>query len=285
MKRTILVILMMLFSIALAGCSNDTEAAETTEATQAAETSTVVKADWDYENFDLQLYENDIKATLTEEELEFISERFEIEFKNNEEHNLVAGTKKGEDSYYCTCFYPVLKQMRENMYALYYTDDKGAIYKLKEPHYKAMEYEGNLNYDYFFDEKTEVIEENQAYAYIYFRETGEIKVYERRKATDVYNLPEESIYAGFSYWVGHIFRSGDDVYAFTKKEEIVPIAHGVQAVIEADYELTSDAWSQPLFLMNDGTLKAYCNWKVEKEGWKTDDPRLLEEVVYEGGWH
>ena len=79
-------------------------------------------------------------------------------------------------------------------------------------------------------------------------------------------LPEGSVYRGYSYWAGFIFQSEDKVYSVFQPRAImntILIAEGVDTVIATDYMLTSDAWSNPLFLMKDGSLKGYITWEKE----------------------
>lgn len=79
-------------------------------------------------------------------------------------------------------------------------------------------------------------------------------------------LPAGSEYKGYSYWAGFIFQHEDKVYsvlAYQEEKEITLVAEGVKTVIATDQVLTSDAWSNPLFLMEDGTLKGYITWDVE----------------------
>ena len=115
-----------------------------------------------------------------------------------------------------------------------------------------------------------------------------VSVYSFGSCSETYTVPEGSVYAGFSAWEGHIFRSGTDVYALrldmynhdSEIGEMVVLAHGVKEVIMANYRYNDDAWSQPLLLMEDGTVKVYQTW----DDGPTDDPSNLKDPVYEGGW-
>ncbi|MBR6504224.1 MAG: lipoprotein [Clostridia bacterium] len=84
------------------------------------------------------------------------------------------------------------------------------------------------------------------------------------KVTRSQVVPEGATYCGYSRWAGFIFKLGDEVYAVFQdraEEELKKIADGVKTVIATDFRLTSDAWSNPLFLMEDGSLKGYITWE------------------------
>ena len=87
-------------------------------------------------------------------------------------------------------------------------------------------------------------------------------------------IDSEAIYCGISEMTGFIFRKGDTVYSvdFDLTEQKT-IATGVKFVIDTDYAHNSDGWSQPLFLMEDGSVKAYIRWEEELVG-----------PIYEGGY-
>ena len=97
-------------------------------------------------------------------------------------------------------------------------------------------------------------------------------------------LPFGAVYTGYSFWEGYIFRVDNDVYAMKLEEQKltgVKIATGVKSVIAADYRLNSDAWSNPLFVMADGSLKGYCSWG-DRENPLSE--KNLQEPQYEGGY-
>ena len=79
-------------------------------------------------------------------------------------------------------------------------------------------------------------------------------------------LPINSRYVGYSFWAGFIFQAEDrvfSVFAYNEEEPVVLISENVDVVIATDIKLTSDAWSNPLFLMKDGSLKGYITWEDE----------------------
>ena len=112
----------------------------------------------------------------------------------------------------------------------------------------------------------------------YSQSTGELKIWEYGKVVKTYKLPMNSIYCGYSEFEGYIFRESGNVYSAggISKYDVEPIAHGVKFVIQTDYKLGSDPWCQPLFLMNDGSVKAYCSW--EGDGAPDNESRLVDIV-------
>lgn len=128
-----------------------------------------------------------------------------------------------------------------------------------------------------------------SYVATYEAKTGKFSVWNFEEVISQQMVPENSVYAGFSFWEGYIFRCGTDVYAvrdygcYSQKTEVCVIAHDVETVISADFAMGSDDWSQPLFLMTDGTVKGYCSWYAEDDA-PVDDPSHLKELRYEGGY-
>ena len=97
-------------------------------------------------------------------------------------------------------------------------------------------------------------------------------------------LPEGALFGGYSFWYGFLFRDDTDVYAVDldgytqeygpKDPEFKLLVSGVKMILEADYKLNSDAWSNPLLLMEDGRVVAYCDWGGDS----------LHPITYEGGY-
>lgn len=100
-------------------------------------------------------------------------------------------------------------------------------------------------------------------------------------------VPEGATYTGYSFWEGAIFRVGSDVYVVSnfqykaQNNGVHVIAHKVKEVIIADYYLNDEAYSNPLFLMEDGSIKAYSS--LEGGGELDDESRLVTPEV-EGGF-
>lgn len=105
--------------------------------------------------------------------------------------------------------------------------------------------------------------------------------------SEQFKVPTGAVYAGYSFWEGYIFRHNTDVYSVfdgfgDDTIKVHPIAHNVQMVLSTDYSLTSDSWSQPLFLMTDGTIKSYVGWSGNQD--VSDDVSHLVEVSKDGGY-
>ncbi len=139
----------------------------------------------------------------------------------------------------------------------------------------------------------EIIRSERGFAVVHNEKNNQITFWSLGEMICQHDLPENSVYCGFSDWVGYLFRAGTDVYALAdfgtiqanSKDmcTIKPIAHNVQMVIDADYYMGSDDWAQPLFLMTDGTVKGYCDW-VGDEDAPSDDPSHLYDIRHEGGY-
>jgi len=152
-----------------------------------------------------------------------------------------------------------------------------------------------IGYNVHLREKMKYIDSNERYSVAI--EDDKIQLWEFGVKKAGAKLPENAHYVGYGYWEGYLFRSGNEVYSVQLKEkekesedsgsipEIVVerIAQGVEYVIAADYKLNSDAWEQPLFYMNDGTVKAYCDWAGEENSPRDDKSHLIS-IQYEGGY-
>lgn len=190
------------------------------------------------------------------------------------------------------CYFPAIFE-GTNGIELWYTDSNGVL--------RAIALEGkltnNLTWNVFGDahhmlESNETILTNCGYfETVYNSQTGEISVWEHGVKIREHIIPKNSIYAGFSSNEGFIFRSGSDVYAVrdyccgTDIYEVRVIAHNVEFVITADYEADDPSeFSQPLFLMKDGTVKCYCTFYSE-DGTPVDDEDNLIDIRFEGGFN
>ena len=203
-----------------------------------------------------------------------------------------------EISEYC---FPILYRVNDSVILVYTSDDSDSVYVV-DPN-SVLDLNTNclesLHYEVEDFEKEEIIYASLYCKVVYCQETGDISIYRFGETVETAKVPSGSVYAGTSFWVGSIFRSGSDVYAFrgpgstfAEKDiehkydsygDVSCIAHGVRYVIKADYKLGSDPWSQPLFLMEDGTLKAYVAFS-DTEDAAVDSPEHLVEPYYEGGY-
>lgn len=129
------------------------------------------------------------------------------------------------------------------------------------------------------------------YAITYDNSSGCVSVLEVGCNTRKHYVPINSIYAGKSDNEGFIFRSGSDVYAIcdygcgTHEFGVRVIAHDVEFVITTDYEADDpDIYSQPLFLMKDGTVKCYCTFYSDEFTTPDDEDNLID-IRFENGFN
>lgn len=86
-------------------------------------------------------------------------------------------------------------------------------------------------------------------------------------------VPKESVFVGTStVWNRLIFQNGSDIWFVELNRRDTPymVCSDVDYVIDVDYDLTDDANSEPLFMMEDGSVKAYLYYK---DGGSLVDPR------------
>lgn len=186
----------------------------------------------------------------------------------------------------CSMYFPILYRMGKNV-AILHTNQFGDfdIEVLGGSKYAWDEYP-MYSEVHSAESEDRIVENGAERAISYDSMTGEVTVWFLGEQQEQLLVPENSVYTGFSYWEGFIFRSGSDVYAVKLSQwnqdtnGVHAIAHGVKEVVVADYYLNSDAWSNPLFLMEDGSLKAYSSWNGEGE--LDDESRLVDPV--EGGY-
>ena len=177
---------------------------------------------------------------------------------------------------------------------LWYTDDSGSlcIVTLRRDDWRSVKYtftDYNVHCDMADGER--LINSNAYFAVTYNDQTGSVKVWLYGLLIREHEVPVESIYAGLSTNEGYIFRSGTDVYAVRDYGcfndggwKTRRIAQDVKLVIETDYSMGWAECSQPLFLMTDGTVKAFCSG-ISVDG--TDgiiDINDLYEINVDGGY-
>lgn len=177
--------------------------------------------------------------------------------------------------------YPVLVQTESSL-IMYYTDNWGDINK-KTILGISKDFGGSIGN--LHSAGTNAIHQTKEYLVEYDTETGYMTVYQFNKKIREEFIGKNAIYTGKSEFEGYIFRLGTDVYAvrydcITVDSGVYAIAHNVKEVVVADYYYSSDGFSQPLFLMTDGTLKVYGG----PAGERPDDEENLLNVRYEGGY-
>ena len=187
-------------------------------------------------------------------------------------------------------YYPVLYRDSQGV-MMYYTNEYGNVRSETVTGSYRDDYFDSLHHNGITENEEEIIGA-EGYALTYSPKTGKITMWDMGEVVREHFVPEESVYVGHSAWEGYLFRSGTDVYAVREFGTYLDndtdwgaevIAHNVQEVILADYYLSSDPWSQPLFLMTDGTIKAYCRWEGESDV-PVDDEAHLVDIRHEGGY-
>lgn len=287
MKKIMVTTIMVLAVFFLGGCA-ETEQEVRTELVQEVvfdnEYDDLLELP-DTENDIVKLYRQEVsnrninveekeESFNTEEELTLLKEKgYEIANHKGLVVKYDSLYKKVRDYYY-----PIVFKDKDSIIILYTTEYGTFDYEEVDGQNRALKsFYGNVHYDP--QELLEVLENNSASAVLYNFSTGEIERWKLGEKIQSFWVPEQSIYGGKSFWIGHLFRNGSDVYALSK-DSVCKIATGVSKIIVCDYKYNSDAWSQPLFLMKDGSLKAYVEWGTEKG----DDPELLKEPFYEGSY-
>jgi len=89
-------------------------------------------------------------------------------------------------------------------------------------------------------------------------------------------VPKGSKYVGASNRYDLYFQSEDKVYQMDTNGSITLLAENVDYVIDCDYDLTVDAPSEPLFMMEDGSVKSYLYYK---DGGSLVDPRDYRDYL------
>ncbi len=299
MKKAIQAVLFA-FAVLLSGCHGNTASSNMEDHVSDQPTEQVVETDTtqDSSEYFFPEVENDIDIILAyyrqevsrrqeEGDENFVTEA-EEEWLNKNGYEITNSTDGviykyspsfHEGSYY---YFPiVIFSAKENR--LVYTIETGSIHIT--PSYSGNVVGGlNLSYNELEQMGFPTIVEEYVTETIVHTGT-EFQVY--RFGNLVETLPVDGVFCGHSFWEGYLFRDGTDVYSveWDRNEghyfkEV--IAHDVKYVVEANYRLSSDNWSQPLFLMTDGSLKAYTSLG---NGDTPDSLQNLMEPPFEGGYH
>lgn len=299
MKRTsisIILILVIILSI-FAGCGKSNSkpnADDITDTGEEIDISIFPELDTSSEK-GLELYRKEVEKRLSDlgEDDTFITDK---EWEAISGSEWLTDCKYNHNTYFTTFselyeetsayYYPVVFRDGSQL-ILWYTSESGSLIfeKITGMGSIGSNYGGEVHYN---DSDEDVISSKTNYTTTYVQETGEVKVYEFGKQTDSYSVPKNSVYCGFSYFEGYIFRNGTDVYSLNAVDthnvdgSVVCIAHNVKYVVDADYYYGSDPWCQPLFLMADGSIKAYIGWEGNQDS--PDDVSHLCDLQYEGSW-
>lgn len=308
-KKIVSLIIAIIMIATCTACANNKpiDDANSTQSTTAPETSgmaTEPGKSFDTSEFlerpendevAIEVYRQEVKRRnqLTAKEESFVTdaERAYLEANGYDFHSYGARIEEYSEMYgeLYTDYFPVIMKSSKGV-ELWYTNLRGEI-QVDAIEGKCMDgwssdYHGPLHYDTADGE--EYIDCCESWVMVYNQSAGKVKVWSLEEVIDEFEVPEDAIYGGQSFWIGYLFRSGTDVYAAkynaeTETTDVYVIAHNVKMIIDADYAMGSDDWAQPLFLMTDGTVKGYCEWMGE-EGAPLDDPSYLYDIRYEGGY-
>lgn len=236
----------------------------------------------------LEMNKDDNADFVTEDEEKFL----EIEGYNVPGRGMRADMYNKTFGEFSTYYFPIVYQGEDTIQIWCMTDYgelrmEAVTGELYNGH--TFDYAGNANYTTTGEE--EIVRGAQDLAVVYDKDSGNVSFWSLGEKMSEHTVPEDSVYAGFSYWEGYIFRSGTDVYAvrdygiYSNHESgVCVIAHNVKLVIDANYDMGSDDWAQPLFLMTDGSVKGYCSWMGDDAA-SADDESFLYDIRYEGGYH
>ena len=289
MKKIFAAVIICIMAISvLAGCGADKkETVSNTGSTNTTNTTSYVKP-FDMEEEELRSLYLKLKEEKSADE-EFISN---IEEKVYQENGF--SIRNREDGF-ITLFDTMYNELSEFYYPIVipeqdqiviaYTNEYGnlCIYNVSTD---RNDYFGNIH----VVDDVDYIDSCANYSVEYV--DGKLNLWEFGKITATAEVPTTAIYVGYSDWEGYLFRDAGDVYSvkIEKKNEYTGrvfvcevIAHDVARVLVSNYKLNSDAWSQPLFQMEDGSVKAYCVWHGDKDA-PRDDKSHLAEPTHEGGW-
>lgn len=303
MKKFAVLTLALILLVTLVACGNnsvDTPAAETTnpssdtvaEATDPideTENSNIPSSfrEIPSENL-LEAYRNEVKYRKSQEDYFTYEEKVFLASKGYDFDGWRALKEYNNrylelEEYY----YPVVYRVGEDI--LIFSSD-GRL-DVEGEYSVAQEYE---TWEYVHNPKLAEDEEllvcDYGYSVVYNQTTGSVSGWEFGEKMAEYQVPVGSVYTGWSYWEGFIFRKDTEVYAVkdycyvgSEGAGVYLLAENVQQVVLADYYAGSDEWSQPLFLMTDGSLKVYCSWYGDSNA-PIGDPCHLQDITYEGGY-
>ena len=182
-------------------------------------------------------------------------------------------------------YYPVIFRDGE-MLILWYTTDSGELrFENLDKNGTIESSKGGKVHLAISDE--EIVASKFGYAATYVQETGEFKVWKFGEVANTYSVPKNSIFCGLSFIEGYIFKNGTDLYTIhapgsqLNDGTVNCIAHNVKDVIDTDYNFSYDCTNQPLFLMENGTVKCYVGW-LGNGFIAPDDPSHLFDVEKDG---
>lgn len=312
MKKFIIVFITLILTFTLSACS--AKASTNPDENSTIEESTLLTPEVDVTSDEneidisifpevkpssenLNIYRNEVSkriSSLGEKDSFFSNEEWSVISKstwlNGEKYRHKSYISKYSSLYdEITKYYLPVVFRDGNLLIMWYTTESGSVLFEKVDGVGSIRggnYGGELHHD---TSSEEIISSTVTKTVTYTQETGKVKVYQFGKIVDEFSVLENSIYCGFSSFEGYIFRNGTDIYSLKAIDTyggdgtVVSIAHNVKYVIDADYYFGSDPWCQPLFLMEDGSIKCYIGWNGDKDA-APDDISHLCDLQYEGSY-
>lgn len=299
MKIISLVISLVIVSTALCGCGTTSKTANVDKTSNTSyqeeiDISIFKEVETSSENVDIYRKEVNSRLDSLKEDESFINDEDWDAISNSE---WLTDSKYRHNAYFTTFnelyeetyeyYYPVVFRDGHQL-ILWYTTESGYLGHVRLFGVGTLPGSGTQIH-YNSSSHEEILKSEANYTVTYAKETGEVKVWEFGEVFATFTgIPANSEYCGFSRFEGYIFRSGTDVYSLNAIDthnadgSVVCIAHNVQYVIDADYYYGSDPWCQPLFIMTDGSVKAYIGWEGDQD--TPDSTTHLCDLQYEGSW-
>ena len=231
-----------------------------------------------------------VKLDVAEEEKlnEYLKDRYSCEFIP-ESSICVVKDKSLNDSSVLTR--PVLVSYKGETSIIYTEQGKLMCWNISEPIMYAKQIAETAHTDEYKQENKILLGTDVNMALVLDTKYNIATYWEYGKATKIWELPKNAVYCGKSPSVGYVFRDDSDVYAITvgayitstEGEDLKVIAHNVKKVVVTNYNYDQIQLGVPLFLMNDGTLKAYVRTEANIKD-KMDSEKRLKDPVHEGGY-
>lgn len=191
---------------------------------------------------------------LTDNEVSFLKERG----YSFQDPNVGYCTKYNQENNEITkIYYPVIFNNNRKI-EIWYLNYQGEVFC-------AYEKYGEINP--LPDKDNKCIMRDAKECLLYNSNSGKVTVWQFGEQIEEYAIPKNAVYIGHSLSEGYIFRYENQVYSLYyntngKHNGVTKIASKVKLVLTADYYFDSNSTSQPLFLMEDGSVSAYVKGKI-----------------------
>lgn len=161
-----------------------------------------------------------------------------------------------------------------------FNEDDGRIHLKETSACHNEDFYGLIHYT--AKEGEEIIDSDVYRVISYEPATGMIKRWEYGELIGQTEVSANSVYVGSSYHDGYLFKDNNDVWSVRvvyeddrRMLDSKIIAHNVEMVITTRYPMGYEDY-HPLFLMADGTLKAYCVYNGEFDAPVDDESHLID---------